>query len=80
MTDEDRDGLSIWPLVLTDWFKASATVTITTKAGVQFTGHIDRHPSNETPSGVITLSNRTPRADSRHTVALSEIAAVTAVK
>jgi hypothetical protein len=80
MHDEDRDGLSIWPLVLADWFNASARVTITTRAGVQFTGDIERHPSEETPSGVITLSDRTPRVQSKHTVALSEIAAITAAK
>jgi hypothetical protein len=70
-----------WTLVLTDWWNASARVTITLKSGIQFTGDLVKPPRDEANSlGTVTLVDSRPRVESKHTVALAEIAAITAAK
>lgn len=79
MTRPDGVAPTTWRVVLADWFNADATVTITLKSGVQFTGKVDRHPTQwlHDMANLVNVDAH-GRALTRHTVDLTEVAGVTA--
>lgn len=83
MTETSRpDGVApaTWRVVLSDWYNAAAMVTITLKSGAQFTGVVDGHPTKWLHDmACLHMRGNSVRAEQRHTVDLTEVAAITAV-
>lgn len=90
MTDRDDyldNGGSWLRLVLADWARERAEVTLTLRSGVQLTGQVKRRTDSDPCPEVVELTAAvevsTPtgrrRKEVKHDVRLTEIAAVSAV-
>jgi hypothetical protein len=85
---EDRNdayldgGGSMLAVILSDWRRSGAEVTITVRGGTQVTGTLMPRDAASDPALVDLRAYRNEagrRREIRHTVRMSEIAAVTAV-
>lgn len=70
--------VSYWRVVLTDWWNCSATVTVTLRSGVQFTGKVDRHPAKMLGDCLDLVVNVRQINEKRHAIDLAEVVAITA--
>lgn len=78
-TDDDRVPPTYWVLVFTDWRKADADVTVYLRGGAALSGKVADGPGPVGQSGQVDLVGRDANAyPYRHTIDLTEIAAVTA--
>lgn len=79
MTRPDGVSPTTWRVVLADWFNADAWVTITTKSGKEFSGQVDRHPTQWLHDMANLVSKDSfGNTNARHTIDLTEVAAITA--
>lgn len=84
MADENTtpETPSMFPLILTDWYNAGATVTLTVRSGAQFTGVIAKRPSETYDHVALRAEGRydgISRKEVRHDVVLADVTAITAV-
>ena len=69
-----------WALVLSDWRRAGADVTVHLRGGVSLgPGRVDRLPGSGLDSAQLVGTEAVSRAQIKWTFDLSEIAAITAV-
>lgn len=79
MSRPDGVAPTTWRVVLTDWYNAEAAVTIVLKSGYKMTGEVDGHPTKWLHDmACLVEKNVHGRTVARHTVDLTEVAAITA--